>query len=96
MKRRDPQSIEAIIEEAVRASNMSQNFDTQRASSLWPEVVGSEINRQTVRRYVDGTVLHVYIYSAPLKADLAFHRQRLVQLLNEAVGREAITDIRFH
>ena len=96
MKRRDPQSITEIIDEAVRASNMAQNFDCQRAASLWPEVAGAEINRQTVRRYVEGTVLHIYIYSAPLKEELAFHRERLVALLNEAVGRPALTDIRFH
>ena len=96
MKRSDPQSVEQIIREAILASNLSADFDAHRASSMWPEIVGPDISRQTVRRYVDGTVLHVYIYSAPLKDELSFHRERLVALLNEAVGREALTDIRFH
>lgn len=96
MRRRDPQSIDQIIKEAVQASEASDNFYLQRASSLWPEIVGAEINRQTTRRYVEGTVLHVYIASGPLKEDLSYHRTRLVELLNEAVGRQALTDLKLH
>lgn len=96
MKRRDPQTIGRIIADAVQAGNMSDNFDLQRASSLWPEIVGPEINRRTMRRYVDGTTLHVYIISAPLRQELSYHRTRLVELLNAAVGRDVLTDIRFH
>lgn len=96
MKRREPQSIDQIIAEAVRAGNMADNFDLQRASSLWPEIVGPEINRQTMRRYIDGTTLHVYILSSPLREELSYHRKRLLELLNGVIGREALTDIRFH
>ncbi len=96
MKRRDPQAIGKIIMDAVQAGNMADNFDLQRASSMWSEIVGPEINRQTMRRYIDGTTLHVYILSSPLREELSYHRSRLVELLNGAVGRDVLSDIRFH
>lgn len=96
MKRSEPQSIEQILRQAIAASNLSENFDRQRASALWAETVGPEIASRTTRRYVDGSVLHVFISSAALKNELMFHRSRLVRLLNEAVGAEALTDICIH
>lgn len=96
MKRRDPQSIEQIIREAIREGELADNFDTQRASAMWGDIVGPDIAARTMRRYVDGSELHVWLSSAPLKNELQFHRRRLVELLNEAVGRQALTDIHFH
>ena len=40
--------------------------------------------------------MHVYISSASLKNELSYHRNRLVQLLNEAVGADVITSIELH
>lgn len=74
------------------ADTMAQH----RACYIWPEIVGPGVNRYTLRRYVEGSVLHVHITSAPLKNELSFHRQRLVELINQAVGSQALTDIVIH
>lgn len=96
MKRSNAKSVEEIIREVVEASNLSENFDRQRAKSLWNDIVGPVVASKTVRRYVDGSVLHVYISSAPLKNELQFQRTQLIKLLNDAVGSEALTDLRIH
>lgn len=41
-------------------------------------------------------IMHVYITSAVLKNELSFNRRPLVEAINRAVGRNIITDIRFH
>lgn len=96
MKRRDPQSIEQIINDAIREGQLADNFDVQRASAMWPDIVGPDIAARTARRYVDGSELHVWISSAPLKNELQFHRSSLVDHLNRAVGRNVITEIHIH
>ena len=96
MKRTEPKLLNDIINEALRNDGLETQFREQRAAYLWQEVVGPGINRYTTRRYVDRGVMHVYISSASLKNELSYHRSRLVQLLNEAVGADVITSFVLH
>ncbi|MBQ9077597.1 MAG: DUF721 domain-containing protein [Muribaculaceae bacterium] len=96
MKKRYPQSISEIIDNALRESDISSTVDEQRICYLWPEIVGAGINRYTTRRYVESGALHVYISSGALKNELQFHRSHLVDALNRAVGRQVINNIIIH
>lgn len=96
MKPTNAKSIDQIIREVVEASNLSENFARQRANSLWNDIVGPAVAAKTMRRYVDGPVLHVYISSAAIKNELQMQRSNIVKLLNEAVGSQAITELRIH
>lgn len=96
MKRSDAQSIKEIIDVALSQSGVSDVIDEQRVCYLWPEIVGPGINRYTIKRYVERGVLHVYLSSAALKNELQFHRSRLVESLNNAVGKNVITNIIIH
>ena len=58
--------------------------------------MGPAINRYTARRYIEGTTLHVFITSASLKNEISYLRPQLVSRLNEAVGKDIITDIMIH
>ncbi len=96
MKRTEPKSITTIIEESMAQAGVSVAYAEQRACFLWPDIVGPGVNRYTLKRYVDHGVLHVHLTSAPLKQELSFQRDRLIDLLNKAVGSRAITAIMFH
>ncbi len=96
MKRTEPKLIGNVIEEMIRACGQEDNFEKQRVCSLWAEVAGAAINRYTTRRYVDGSVLHVYISSASLKNELSFLRDTLVRQLNEAMGKDTVSAIIIH
>ena len=48
------------------------------------------------RLYVKDSTLHVYIVSAPLKEELSYARDRLVEKLNEAVGKHVIDAVVIH
>lgn len=96
MKRTEPKSVVEIIDEYIAQAGLSDAVAEQRACYLWPEIVGPGVNRYTYKRYVHQGKLHVYITSATLKNELSFHRTRLIEQLNRAVGSNAITDIIFH
>ncbi len=96
MKKREALTVGQIIEQAIAETGNSQEYDLQRACFCWAEVVGPAINRHTVRRWVDRDTLHVSITSASLKNELQFHIPRLLQLLNQAVGRDVLKNIVIH
>lgn len=98
MKRTEPKSFAAIFDEAMERVGASSTLAAQKASYMWPEVVGPGVARYTARRQVaEGGVLHVYITSAPLRQELSYLRERLIERLNNAADTPgAITDIIFH
>lgn len=96
MKRSDAESVGALISRYIAESGNSDAFARGKICFLWPEIVGPGVNRHTVRRWVDGDMLHVVISSAPLKNELMFLRTDLTRRLNEAAGAEVIKSIVIH
>ena len=96
MNKQEALSIGQIINLAIKATGNSAEFNRQRACFVWAEVVGPRINRLTTRRWINGTALHIALASAPLANELSFNKERLVTLINQAVGTNVIDNIIFH
>ncbi|MCH5246810.1 MAG: DUF721 domain-containing protein [Muribaculaceae bacterium] len=96
MKRTHPEQIGELVERLIQENGLTDKILAQRASFGWREVVGDGINRYTTRRSVIGTVMHVWLSSAPLKNELLYQREKLVKAINNYLGKEFITEIRFH
>lgn len=96
MKRTEAKTIGEIVQDYLKQENLEHALDEHRASALWPQIVGQGINRYTVSRWVKDGVMHVQLSSAPLRNELMLNRSRVVKLINEALGREVITDIVFY
>lgn len=95
MKRTQAQTIGQIMDQFMREEQLDEQLDRCRAAALWPQIVGDGINRYTVERRVNGTIMTVRISSAPLRNELTLHRSAIISRINEALGREVITDIIF-
>ena len=93
MKRIEAETVGEIITRLLKAENLEEKFDEQRVAALWPEVVGQGINRYTVDRFVRAGVLYVTISSAALRNELMLNRSRLVDRINDFIGKKVITDI---
>ena len=57
--------------------------------------MGDGINRYTIKRYVKDGVMTVHLSSASLANELMLNRDRIIQQINEALGREIIREIIF-
>ncbi len=96
MKRTEPQTVRQIIDAVFDRAAISGRYLEERASLMWPQIVGPGVNRQTMRRYVSGGVMHVYIASAPLKQELGFRRDAICRAINDTLGSEVLKDIAIH
>lgn len=96
MKRYKPLSVGQIIDMAIDQAGSRDVFDAHRAAFLWNEIMGPTINRQTTRRWVAGSELHVCLASPSLKNDLQFLSSRIVQRINDALGKQLITKLIIH
>lgn len=96
MERTDPMSIRQIIDQVIDRSAGRDEFLGQKASALWPDIVGPGVNRLTTRRYFRDGVLHVYLSSPVLKNELSFRTTAIAEAINSALGTDTVKKIAIH
>ena len=95
MKRTEAKNVGQIINDLLQKEHLDVALDEHRASALWPQIVGDGINRYTISRSVTGGVMTVRLSSASLANELMLIRASIIQRINEALGRDIISEIIF-
>lgn len=95
MKRYESESIGDILRQAIEESQNSRRFAEISAVNAWPRIIGSELAAKTLRPTVKNGVMTIKVPAAPLRQELNMHRTSLAKALNDEVGKEIISEIRF-
>ena len=80
----------------LRALGLETPLLQRRLVAAWPEVAGAAIASYTDGVVIRNQALFVHITAPALRADLSMRRQELVAKLNDYVGAQIISDIRFN
>ncbi|HID10717.1 MAG TPA: DUF721 domain-containing protein [Candidatus Latescibacteria bacterium] len=84
-----------LIELWASSLGIERKLSEWRACSLWEEVVGEAIARNTAVMGIQGGVLVVRVRSAPWRNELFFMKPEILEKLNHRIGRKVVRDIRF-
>lgn len=87
-------SIADVLNIYLRETGLEKTVLEDKVVALWPEIMGDTVARLTRSVEVKNGVLIVHISSAALKAQLFECRFELVKKINDAVGGNAIRDVR--
>ncbi|MFO7790651.1 MAG: DUF721 domain-containing protein [Bacteroidota bacterium] len=93
MRRQKTQNLSDVIKAFKAQYNLNRDLDKLRAKKAWPEIVGSNAARYTDKIYFRGTVLYIHLTSPVLRHELSGQRKILKTRLNEAVGREVVSNV---
>lgn len=96
MFRRDVKDIRELILRNLRMQGLETPLQQKRLVDAWPTVAGELIASYTNGVSIRNQTLWVHLTSPALRADLSMQRTELVRQLNDYVGSQVITDIRFH
>jgi predicted nucleic acid-binding Zn ribbon protein len=95
MRRRNAQSLGDILQELLKENKLDTRLFEVKLVNVFPEVVGQAIASHTSNLYVKNQVLYAKIDSSIIRHELLLMKAKLVDQLNEAVGKEVIRDIVF-
>ena len=95
MERKESQSIGDILRLTFQENCMQDRLDERIAVESWRAVVGENIASLCRRPTVCDGIMTVGVPNAPLRHELAMSRTILRQAINQATGKETITEIRF-
>jgi predicted nucleic acid-binding Zn ribbon protein len=95
MFKRDVKNIKELVLRNLRVQGLETPLLQKRLVEGWPVVAGEAIARYTTDVSIYNQTLFVRLRMPALRTDLSMRRQELVKRLNEYVGSQLITDIRF-
>lgn len=95
MKRVEPESIGDVLRQTLQQQGMTGRLYEAKAVALWPSVVGEHIAAMCGRPVIYNGLMTLYVRSASLRQELNMSRTQLKRLINETLGREVVSDIRF-
>ena len=95
MFKREVKTVKDLVLQALREQGLETPLNQKRLVESWPVVAGPVIARYTLNTYIYNQTLHVRLSNPALRADLSMMRQELVKKLNDVVGEQVISDIRF-
>jgi len=87
--------LDSALDKMFKAYNIKGKTDQTTIIALWEELMGKTIASRTTKMFFKGKVLYVELSSAPLKQELTLAKPKIMTLLTDKVGEEAIEDIVF-
>lgn len=95
MKRTEPQSIRAVLEQAIADCDMQSQLLRVRAASLWPLIAGRRIADICGRPFFRKDVMFVPVSKASVRQELTMMRSSLAKTINDTLGEHVVAEMKF-
>ncbi len=86
-------TLKEAIDKMLEAYRLKPKLNETRIVEQWEKLMGQMIARHTRQIYIHDHKLFLTIDSAPLRNELHYAKDKIVQVLNDAMNDEVITDV---
>lgn len=83
-------SLGDVLKVFIESGRLEKGLDKVQAAEAWDTVMGSAITKYTTAIKLDRDTLFVQLSSSVLREELSYGSQKIIQLLNEELGKELI------
>lgn len=86
-------SIREAMEQFLRSSRLKQGINSVRVEELWEELMGKTISKYTEKLEIKGNTLFISTQMAPLKNELLYQKEKIMERINEALGEKLVKEV---
>lgn len=86
-------SIQEAMQLFLRQSRLKNGIQAVRIESLWEEMMGKTISKYTEKIQIINQTLFITTSVAPLKNELLYQKEKIIQRVNEMMGENVIRDV---
>ncbi len=90
-----PRSLATVLKELIDEMGIGQKIDEMRAVEMWTILAGEHINRHTTKTWIKNGQLYVVLSSSVWRHELHLQRSLWLKRLNEALGKDVVSEIVF-
>ena len=93
MHKTNEQTLADVLKQLVVVMKLKNNLTKVKIESLWAEKMGKTIASYTRELSVRDKILYVTIESASLRSELHYGREKIKDILNEAIGEKYLKEV---
>ncbi len=89
----DNQSIQDVLKEFVSTNNLQGGLDKVNVREAWSNLMGNGVNNYTTAIELKYETLYVQLSSSVLREELSYGKEKIITMLNEAIGKDVIKSL---
>jgi predicted nucleic acid-binding Zn ribbon protein len=89
----DSFSITDVLKEFIQKNKLEKGLDAVDAKQAWIDLMGNGVNNYTKEVILKDGTLYVWLTSSVLREELLYGKQKIIQMLNEELGKNVIKDV---
>ncbi|NNF86006.1 MAG: DUF721 domain-containing protein [Winogradskyella sp.] len=82
--------IQDIINEFVESNKLQGGLDEVNVKEAWKRLMGNGVNNYTTAIELKKDTLFVKLSSSVLREELSYGNQKIIDMLNEAIGKPVV------
>ena len=86
-------SLGDAIEQFLKKSRLKGSIQALKIKDVWENIMGKTISRYTESIKIYGDKLYVTTSIAPLKQELVYQKDQILERVNEALGEKVIREV---
>ena len=89
----DSISLGAALKQFLEKSRMKNDIQSMQIEDHWEKIMGNTISKYTDKIEIRNGTLFIYTKVAPLKNELVFQRDLIIQRINESMGEKTVNEV---
>ena len=86
-------SLGDALRKFLNQSQMKGSIQAMQIEEVWEQIMGKTVSRYTDKIQIHGHTLYVNTAIAPLRQELVYQKDKILQLVNEALGENVIKEV---
>jgi hypothetical protein len=86
-------SISEAMQQFLEGSRLKGDIQALQIEDVWEQIMGRTIARYTDKLQILGDKLIIHTQVAPLRQELIYQKEKIIQRVNEAMGKTIINEV---
>ncbi len=86
-------SLQDAIQQFLQKSRLKNGIQAVRIEEVWEQLMGKTIAKYTDKIQIINHTLFITTSVAPLKNELLYQKENIIQKVNEAMGEKTIREV---
>jgi predicted nucleic acid-binding Zn ribbon protein len=86
-------SLGDALKQFLKQSRLKGYIQAMQIEEVWEQLMGKTIARYTDKIAIHGSTLYITTAVAPLKQELSYQKEKIIQRVNEALGEKVINTV---
>ena len=86
-------SFQEAMQQFLNHSRLKHGIQAVQIEELWEQIMGKTIAKYTEKIQITGSTLFITSSVAPLKNELLYQKDKIIERVNEALGEKVIKEV---